>query len=213
MPDEIREEGLEDRLATLGIDLDGILKEVVFMVHESSKGPAAEAAAWQDLGACGREKMQRIREILTLLKENPDMREFILSGRKVLKPEEYAQVVEVVTGVPFDEYLKTIMEATPTPYQESEEEGRGRISLLGQLYGSGPDEERHYPPEPMPLGPGIYGIPVYRPKDSSIRRMHELLQERRRTAREQFVRWIVILLLLIAVVIPSIIMLRMGGVI
>ncbi len=93
MTGAFKREGIEGRLTPLGRPLDGIEKEVIFVIEASAKGPAAEAAAWSEIGTFDREKVERIREILRLMRENPYMREYIISGTPAPKEETTEQDV------------------------------------------------------------------------------------------------------------------------
>ena len=51
MTGESVEERIKEVLAKAGYLVDGIEKEVLFMVQESEIGPLAEATAWQKIGS------------------------------------------------------------------------------------------------------------------------------------------------------------------
>ena len=226
MPDEIKEEGLEDRVRTLG-DIIGIQAELIILIRASVQGPAAEAVAWQDLGACGREKMQRIREILTLLKKNPEMREFVLFGRKVKKeryrnaltgeetdeePEPGEYPLGAIADGSFQALVRTLLQQTPSgegggfPLFNSEtEDDDGPITSYEQF-------QRAL----NRLGPGIRGFPVYRPKDRPDLNIYQQQIERlreHRARRDTLIKWLMALLPFIVAAAIAIVIFHMAGVI
>jgi hypothetical protein len=108
MTGESVEERMEELLAKAGYPVDGIEKEVLFMVQESEKGPLAEATAWQKLGTSNPRTTTRIRRILGYLQRNPGVRHRILTGEEDptrlpgdLGPASFVREGDPIPPIPF----------------------------------------------------------------------------------------------------------------
>lgn len=91
---------LNEMLAQDGLSTRGFIGDVYYMIAESAKGQAAEAAAWLKLSqqsTFNRETRLKIQEILDYIRSNPEIR-YMLSKTAVFSYQTAVSVVDHITG-------------------------------------------------------------------------------------------------------------------
>lgn len=88
---------LNDLLAWNGFSTKGYLKEVFWMIGQAAKGEAAEREAWENLAVQDINTRTKIREILTFIKENPEVK-YIMFRTGAFTYQTAVSVIDQIIG-------------------------------------------------------------------------------------------------------------------
>ncbi len=89
---------LNDMLAWAGFTTKGVIKDVFYMIGESAKGERAEAEAWQKLNVRDQVTRTKIQDILTYIKQNPELR-YVMFRSGAFTYQTAVSVIDQIAGI------------------------------------------------------------------------------------------------------------------